>query len=144
LSYKLADGRLSPLSDPATVTTWGKDENADGLPDDWQRENWGKPALWADSLADTDGDGANNLAEFLAGTDPTDGNSVLRVEISNREQGLYLQWRTEPGNYYQLQATSDFKGWQNLGAARFAPSTLDSVPLAGPGQTHYYRVIRMR
>src|SRR5947209_4776622 len=29
--------------------------------------------------ADPDGDGQNNLAEFTAGTDPTDPNSVIKI-----------------------------------------------------------------
>jgi hypothetical protein len=144
LSYRLSDGRISPLSDPVSVTTWGADDNLDQLPDDWQRENWGKPASWPLATADTDGDGASNLSEFLAGTDPTDAASVLKVGISPREQGLYLEWPTAPGSYYQLQVTSDFKTWANVGTARFAPSTTDAVPAGNSGQTQYYRVIRMR
>ncbi|HEX7860505.1 MAG TPA: thrombospondin type 3 repeat-containing protein [Verrucomicrobiae bacterium] len=142
LSYRLQDGRVSPLSEAVSVTTWGEDANADGIPDEWQRENWGK--VWPGATVDSDGDGASNLAEFLAGTDPTDGNSVLAVQISPREQGLYVQWRTSPGAYYQVQVTSDFQTWANVGASRFAPSTMDSVPMESAGTIRYYRVIRMR
>jgi hypothetical protein len=144
LSYRLADGRVSPLSDAALVTTWGADENGDSLPDNWQTENWGKQANWPLVTADSDGDGASNGAEFLAGTDPTNPVSVLKVQISSRQQGLYLQWPTMAGSYYQLQYTTDFTGWTNVDAARFAPSNSDAVPVAGSGQVQYYRVIRMR
>jgi hypothetical protein len=144
LSYRLKDGRVSPLSDAVSVTTWGADENADQLPDNWQRENWGRPENWPSANADTDGDGASNLAEFLAGTDPLDAASALKVQISPREQGIYLEWGTAPGSYYQLQVTTDFQTWTNEGIARFAPSTSDAVPAVGNGQTQYYRVIRMR
>ena len=142
LSYRLQDGRVSPISEPATVVTWGADDNSDGIPDDWQRDNWGK--VWPAPSADSDGDGASNLAEFLAGTDPTDPTSVLKVQLSPREQGIYIEWRTTPGFYYQVQLTSDFATWTNVGTARFAPSTTDSVPMESAGMTQYYRVIRMR
>ena len=144
ISYQLKDGRVSPLSDAVSVTTWGADENGDSIPDEWQRENWGKQTNWPHALADTDADGASNISEFRAGTDPTSSASVLKVEISVREQGRYLEWPTAAGSYYQLQVTSDLKNWTNIGAARFAPSGLDAVPAEGPGQIQYYRVIRMR
>ena len=142
LAYRTTDGRVSPKSAPVTVTTYSADTNNDGLPDDWQTENWGK--LWPAAGADSDGDGASNAAEFLAGTDPTSADSVLSMSISPREQGLYLVWNTLPGNFYQLQVTSDFKTWQNVGTPRFAPSTEDAAPISAPGQVQYYRVIRMR
>jgi len=142
LAYKTADGRVSAPSDAVTVKTWGADLNGDGLPDDWQTLNWGKH--WPDANADSDMDGATNLEEFLAGTDPTDPNSILKLRMSSRPQGMYIEWNTEPGNYYQLQITSDFKTWRNIGSPRFAPSTTDSLPATDPGQVRYYRVIRMR
>jgi len=46
----------------------------------WQIQYFGStnnPA--ADPNADPDGDGQNNLAEFLAGTDPTNGTSALQI-----------------------------------------------------------------
>ena len=142
LSYRLQDGRVSPISEPASVVTWGADDNNDGIPDDWQKDNWGK--VWPSPQADSDGDGASNLAEFLAGTDPTNPTSVLRVQLSPREQGMYIQWQTTPGYYYQVQYTSDFSSWTDVGTARFAPSTMDSVAMQSAGTTQYYRVIRLR
>jgi hypothetical protein len=138
----LEDGRISPLSEAVNIVTWGADENNDGIPDEWQRDNWGK--VWPSASADSDGDGASNLAEFLAGTDPTNAGSVLKMEISPREQGVYLQWPTTPGNYYQVQITSNFVTWSDIGTPRFAPSTSDAVPMESTGTTQYYRVIRMR
>jgi len=142
LAYKTGAGKISPQSDPVTVKTWGADLNADGLPDDWQQLNFGK--LRPGGKEDSDGDGATNYEEFLAGTDPTDPTSVLRAQINAREQGLYIEWSTVPGNYYQLQVTGDFNTWNNIGTPRFAHSTTDSLPCNGPGQVRYYRVIRMR
>jgi hypothetical protein len=66
------------------------------------------------------------------------------VDISPREQGVYLEWFTAPGNYYQVQLTSDFVNWSDVGTPRFAPSTSDAVPMESTGNTQYYRVIRMR
>jgi hypothetical protein len=142
MAYRTGTGQTSPKSDAATVKTWGADLNNDGLPDDWQQMNFGK--LRPGAKEDTDGDGASNYDEFLAGTDPTDPASVLRTQISDREQGLYIEWNTIPGNFYQLQVTPDFSSWTSVGTPRFAHSTTDSLPCSGPGQVRYYRVIRMR
>jgi hypothetical protein len=142
LSYSTPSAKTSALSDAVSVKTWGADLNGDGLPDDWQQLNFGK--LRPSPNEDTDGDGATNLEEFLAGTDPTDPASVLRTRISAREQGLYIEWNAIAGNYYQLQVTSDFSSWSNIGTPRFAHSDTDSLPCTGPGQVRYYRVIRMR
>ncbi|MGN6384792.1 MAG: thrombospondin type 3 repeat-containing protein, partial [Verrucomicrobiota bacterium] len=144
LAYRLGDGRVSPSSALVSCTTWGADLNGDGVPDDWQSFNWGKPINWPNPALDSDGDGASNLAEFLAGTDPTNPDSVLKVVISTREQGPYVEWTTEPGSVYQLQISSDLKTWQNVGTQRFASSTSDAIPASQPGQGQYYRVIRMR
>jgi len=144
IAYRLKDGRVSPRSEATSGTTWGADSNADGLPDEWQTANWGKSANWPAAGADSDGDGASNRAEFLAGTDPSSAASVLRLTISLRDNGPYLEWNTEPGNVYQLQTTVDFAVWQNLGAPRFAPSAADAIPVVGPAEIRWYRLIRLR
>lgn len=145
LRYRLADGRISAVSDPASGTTWDEDTNLDQLPDDWQAMYWGDdPARWPAASADSDGDGATNYMEFLHGTNPTDAASVLKMEIVSTTQGLRLNWNTRPGFVYQVQLSTNVNTWANFGSARFAPGTADSIAIsAGPGAA-YYRVIRIR
>jgi hypothetical protein len=147
LVYQLADGRRSTLSAPATGTTWAEDENLDGLPDDWEARYWGSsPAIWPAANVDSDGDGATNLQEFLAGTDPTDANSVLRVQLIASTQGTRLSWNSQPGLMYQVQVSrnSVAGSWINLGTPRFAAGTSDSVLEGLANESAYYRVIRLR
>jgi hypothetical protein len=145
LAFELTDGRTSLASAPVTSQTWARDGNFDGLPDDWQTQYWGtSPANWPGPQVDSDGDGATNIQEFLAGTDPTDPNSVLRIQISTTSQGPRVQWNTQPGLVYQIQASPDLSSWNNIGTLRFAPGTNDSMAVAGAGAAAYYRIIRMR
>lgn len=147
LRYRLADGRVSELSDRATGTTWDEDNNADHLPDDWQALYWGPdPALWPLAHVDSDGDGASNLMEFYHGTNPTEPGSVLRMKISSTGEGHLLSWNTQPGFVYQVQSIDDLGAgtWASYGLPRFAAGSSDSVPVRGGTGTVYFRVIRVR
>jgi hypothetical protein len=145
LAFVLTDGKRSEKSLPTTGRTWGADENEDGLPDDWQLQHFGsKVALWPRANNDSDGDGASDGQELLAGTDPNDPNSVLRVRIVPSPQGRRLQWNTQSGAVYQVQSSTDFVGWQNLGTPRFAAGTIDSVLLSNSSGAAFYRVIRVQ
>lgn len=144
LAYVLADTRRSPLSTTATGTTWGYDDNFDGLPDDWEAMYWGAdPGLWPSPLVDSDGDGASNRNEFMAGTDPIDANSVLRTRLQTSPQGVLLSWNTQPGFVYQVQSSANLTTWSNLGSPRFASGTTDSLNVTG-SNVGYYRVVRLR
>ena len=90
----------------------------DGIPSEWTQRYFGHLlAESADSSGpsdDADGDGQNNLAEFLAGTDPTNAASCFRI-ISVTQEGndIRVTWATAPGKTNALQraveATSG--GW---------------------------------
>lgn len=145
LAYRLADGRVSPVSKPVSGTSWGEDANFDGLPDDWQTRYWGtNPANWSAANADSDGDGATSLQEFLAGTDPTSAESVLRTYITSSAQGWRLNWNTQPGLIYQVQISTNANSWTDVGAPRFAVGQVDAIPAEAGGQVSLYRVVRLR
>ena len=143
LAYVMENGSRSLLSAPATGTTWGEDENLDGLPDDWQSLYWTTP--FPAPNVDSDGDGASNASEFLAGTDPTNADSVLKTWITPSLQGRRLNWSTQPGFIYQIQTSEDFgTSWSNFGPARFAPGSSDSILLGNQGRRGFYRITRVR
>ena len=56
------------------------DNDLDGMPNSYEKTNNFDPDNAADASADTDSDGQSNVSEYLAGTDPRNRNSVLRVK----------------------------------------------------------------
>lgn len=130
LAYVLTDTRRSPLSAPATVTTYSPFLYS-GIPVDWMAQYWGEE--WPSANADSDGDGASNRSEFLAGTDPTDANSVLRSALTQTPQGMFLVWNTVPGRVYQVKHSSDFITWTDVGQPRFAAGSQDSLHVGAAG-----------
>lgn len=59
------------------------DSDANGLPDAWEIAHFGElRVLGMDSQDDSDHDGSSNIAEYMAGTDPTDSQSRPKLQIS--------------------------------------------------------------
>lgn len=143
LAYVLTDGRRSPLSGATTNATYSAGTHG-GIPRDWVIFFFGDDSeLWPSAAADSDGDGASNRQEFLAGTDPTDANSVLKQRMVQTPQGPYLNWNTQPGLIYQVQRTTNMSNWQNVGGPRFAAGYLDSLYVGG-SNAGFYQIVRLR
>ncbi len=78
----------------------------------WQIQYFGSTTNPAAAAGvDADGDGQNNLAEFIAGTDPTNSASVLRItSIAVQGTNVLISWTTAAGKTNALQATSGNPG----------------------------------
>lgn len=142
LAYVLSDGRRSPLSPANSGTTYGAGSYF-GIPFEWMAQfNWGQS--WPAVNLDSDGDGMSNYKEFLAGTDPTDANSVLKVRLEVTQQGLFLNWNSQPGLIYQVWSAGAAAGpWSKVGAPRFAAGAVDSMYVGGNG-AGFYQIERLR
>ncbi len=86
------------------------DTDGDGMADAWEREHWG--SLRPLCTDDADDDGASNHEEYLAGTDPRDTNSLLRITSIQRGQfgdpsRVDLAWSSVPTRFYAVQISSD-------------------------------------
>lgn len=147
IAIELADDQVSPVSEPATGKTWGWDDNGDTIPDDWQVAYWqGPAATWPGRDVDSDGDGATNWEEFLAGTNPLEKTSVLQLRLSPTAggTGLLVEWNAVQGSVYQLQSSADLKNWANQGSPQLAASATGQTVIPASQSAAYYRVIRVR
>jgi len=145
LSYVLPDGSRSPKSKSTFGRTWGRDQNFDLLPDDWQESFFGIASVeWPGAAEDSDGDGASNVEELLAGTDPTDAASLLETQVVNTATGLHLQWNTSAGGVYQVQVSTDISSWFDTGAPRLAVGGFDSISIVNDQGIAVYRVLKLR
>ena len=147
VAYQLSDGRHSELSALAFSKTWGRDYNADGLPDDWQREYFGKTVTtWPEASADSDADGATNGEEFAAGTDPSDRSDSLTVSLTKLERGQRLEWNARPGALYQLQHTAALGSgsWANVGEPVLALEGRAGITLESVEHMKFYRIKKIR
>ncbi|HUJ09718.1 MAG TPA: DNA/RNA non-specific endonuclease [Verrucomicrobiae bacterium] len=77
----------------------------------WQIQYFGSTNGSATATADPDGDGQNNLAEFLAGTDPTNTASAFRItSIVPEGNNLRITWSMGADRTNALQFTSGATG----------------------------------
>jgi len=115
------------------------------LPIDW--EIWYFGANGVNPYADADGDRVNNLAEYLAGTDPTDPTSVFKITSIGQVPGaVRVQWSSAPSRSYALQlATNLGSGFLDLATNIQATPPLNSfldtnnVQFA-PAGSRFYRI----
>jgi hypothetical protein len=100
------------------------DTDEDGLPDPWEIACGLSPTNAADAQLDFDGDTLSNLAEYRAGTDPTDPQSYLRIlQLAvDATSGVRISWGSVSNRLYTLQHSGDLMaGFTNL--ATHLPAT---------------------
>jgi YD repeat-containing protein len=120
------------------------DTDNDSLDDHWETSYFGN--LDRDGTGDFDGDGQSDLAEFLAGTLPNDGASLLHViDESLDSGGLTLVWTSVAGRVYRVQFKNslDDPAWSDLPGDVVAAGTRASKvdPTAGGLGRRFYRVM---
>ncbi|MBN1675367.1 MAG: right-handed parallel beta-helix repeat-containing protein [Kiritimatiellae bacterium] len=107
------------------------DSDADGVPDTWEQSFFGGPTN-AEAEADSDGDTFSNWAEWLSGSDPTNGASVFQISDADAPvtQGLtILRWPSISNRVYSVEFTT------NLVTDPFAPLVTNLV--ATPAENVY-------
>jgi hypothetical protein len=114
------------LTAGTVVLTPGLDADGDGLPNDWE-QLYHRPPLRPSADEDPDGDGQTDGAEYRAGTNPVDPDSVLRITAIERiGNDIQVTWQTAPGRTNIVQRAEDLVvgGFSNLSGLIFTTTTI--------------------
>ena len=146
--YNAPPPRTNTLASGQTLVFQGHydaaDTNANGLPDAYETAYFGGTDPNRGGDTDTDGDGMSDLAEFIAGTNPTNAAHALTVtaELLPAAETLRLNCPAAPGHGYRLWTRTLDTDWEP--ASDWVRATGYTVrftlPLAPAGQVRLYRV----
>ncbi|MBU0677299.1 MAG: hypothetical protein KJ626_04210 [Verrucomicrobia bacterium] len=83
------------------------DSDTDGIRDGWEMDNFGNLTT-ADGTSDWDDDGAGDVHEAGAGTNPKDASSVFKAQSMVGGDGLVvIKWQSVDGKVYSIYSATD-------------------------------------
>jgi len=117
----------------------GAPESASLVSDEWRETFLAGLAGLAGDAEDADGDGFVNLLEYLAGTNPTNAQSLLRLDLPGASGGP-LELLSAPGKRYVLECRDAVQSgvWQTV-ATNWGTGRAIQFPLNDDG-TRFYRL----
>lgn len=123
------------------------DNDFDGMPNTYENAHGLNPSNSADANQDADGDGLTNFQEYLAGTDPQDAKSNLRITgISRSGASELINLFVVAGKTYQLEYKNSLTdaNWILIGSpftAVSAGQVQAADPTASTQTKRFYRIL---
>ena len=122
--------------------------NSRGVTDAWEIQYFGQTNRIT-ATSDSDHDGLSDVQEFMAGTNPTNASSCLKMSAGSSARGsngvFQVEWQSVADRFYLIERSTNL-----LANPAFAPVARDvrglagttrwTDPAPGPGRTFYYRV----
>lgn len=120
------------------------DDDKDGMPDTWEVAYGFTTNSADDASIDTDNDGMSNLAEYIAGTNPLDPSSNLKIlefTLGNNEQFMFyaISNRTYTIEYTDRIGSGAWTRYTDIVAR--STNYMLSITNPIPGTSRYYRIV---
>jgi hypothetical protein len=124
--------------------TTAPDTDTDGMADWWETAN-GLVVGANDAALDPDLDGMTNLQEFLAGTDPHNAVSALRLTAALLPNGVWLSFEAQADLGYTVQTSlgltpASWQAWQQVPAS-VTSRTVNLTNVSPLSQQRFFRVV---
>ena len=140
------------LASSTAALTVLADADADGFPDSWTQRYFGHPTGQAADLSrpadDADSDGFSNWQEYVAGTDPTNALSYLKINSLTPSPGqATLEFLAVSNRSYTLQYTESLglSPWLRLADVVVRTnSRLETVADPSASSNRFYRIVTPR
>ena len=140
LARILQAGNWSALTEASFTaeTDW----DHDAMPNDWETAHGLDPHTASDALQDPDGDGAGNVAEYAANTDPRDRSSSFTAAALVDAAGRHLRFTAQPNRRYRMEASDTLSGWLTVEERPSVTVKAEVDWLIRPGETRrFHRIV---
>ena len=124
---------LAALLIAAPPAPLAADTDGDGLPDEWELAHFGDLTT-ASATSDFEGDGTSDLAEYVAGTSPTDPTDSLTASISQNGAQFHASVTNRPASGAGYAGLARRYNWLSAyvnAPSRWRPATGVTTATAG-------------